>query len=80
MADGWGAMAKVPVAASFRGGRGRWAEGRTHEHLGSGAPDRARIIAITTVTITGMALRDTASQDRAGVLRAIAALVREFRP
>lgn len=38
------------------------------------------IIAITTVIITGTALRDTASQDRAGILRAIAELVRELRP
>jgi hypothetical protein len=38
------------------------------------------IIAIAIVIITGMALRDTASQDRAGILRAIAELVRELRP
>lgn len=38
------------------------------------------IIAITTVIITGTALRDTASQDRADILRAIAKLVRELRP
>ncbi|MEU0807477.1 hypothetical protein [Streptomyces sp. NPDC005970] len=38
------------------------------------------IIAITTVIITGMALKDTASKDRAGILRAIAELVRQLRP
>ncbi|WP_326583761.1 hypothetical protein OG250_34570 [Streptomyces sp. NBC_00487] len=34
------------------------------------------ILAIALVTITGMALKDTASQDRAGILRAVAAFVR----
>jgi hypothetical protein len=38
------------------------------------------IIAITTVIITGTALRDTASQDRADILRAIAELVRALHP
>ncbi|NKI44688.1 hypothetical protein [Streptomyces physcomitrii] len=37
------------------------------------------IFAITTVIITGMALKDTAPQDRAGILHAIAELVRELR-
>ncbi|MFJ3824981.1 hypothetical protein [Streptomyces nodosus] len=37
------------------------------------------ILAIAAVTITGLALKDTASQDRAGILRAVAELVRELR-
>lgn len=37
------------------------------------------ILATTTVIITGMALKGTASQDRASILRAIAELVRELR-
>ncbi|WP_331732838.1 hypothetical protein OG592_42530 (plasmid) [Streptomyces avidinii] len=37
------------------------------------------ILAIALVTITGLALKDTASQDRAGILRAVAACVRELR-
>ncbi len=38
------------------------------------------ILAATAVVITGMALKDTASQDRASILRAIATLVRALRP
>ncbi|MET8380057.1 hypothetical protein [Streptomyces microflavus] len=37
------------------------------------------IIATTAVAITGLALKDTASQDRAGILRAVAELVQELR-
>ncbi|WP_159031801.1 hypothetical protein [Streptomyces lydicus] len=37
------------------------------------------ILAIAAVTIAGLALKDTASQDRAGILRAVAVLVRELR-
>ncbi|MFE2424848.1 hypothetical protein [Streptomyces hokutonensis] len=38
------------------------------------------VLATTTVIITGMALKGTTPQDRAGILRAIAELVRELRP
>ncbi|MER7768735.1 hypothetical protein [Kitasatospora sp. NPDC096140] len=37
------------------------------------------ILAIALVTITGLALKDTASEDRAGILRAVAECVRELR-
>jgi hypothetical protein len=37
------------------------------------------IIAATTVLITALALKNTASHDRAGVLRAITDLVRALR-
>ncbi|GGM06326.1 hypothetical protein GCM10010129_57510 [Streptomyces fumigatiscleroticus] len=37
------------------------------------------ILAISTVIITGMALKGTAPQDRAGILRAVAEVVREIR-
>ncbi|MBT2454893.1 hypothetical protein [Streptomyces sp. ISL-86] len=37
------------------------------------------ILAIAAVTITGLALKDTDSQDRAGILHAVAGLVRELR-
>ncbi|MFJ6000312.1 hypothetical protein [Streptomyces sp. NPDC092370] len=37
------------------------------------------ILATAVVTITGMALKGTASQDRADILRAVAAFVRELR-
>ncbi|MFF3617494.1 hypothetical protein [Streptomyces sp. NPDC002580] len=37
------------------------------------------ILATAVVIITGMALKDTASQDRADILRAVAAFVRELR-
>ncbi|GGW51085.1 MULTISPECIES: hypothetical protein [Streptomyces] len=36
------------------------------------------ILAIALVTMTGLALKDTASRDRAGILRAVAACVREL--
>jgi hypothetical protein len=38
------------------------------------------VLATTTVIITGMALKGTAPQDRARILRAIAELVRQLRP
>jgi hypothetical protein len=37
------------------------------------------IPAIAAVAITGMALKDTAPRDRAGILRAVTELVRELR-
>ncbi|MFF8931478.1 hypothetical protein ACF1AO_29900 [Streptomyces longwoodensis] len=38
------------------------------------------ILATTAMVITGIALKDTPAQYRAGILRAIAELVRELRP
>jgi len=38
------------------------------------------ILAITTVIVTRTALKDTAPQDRAAILAAIAQLVRQLRP
>lgn len=38
------------------------------------------IVATTTVIIIGLALKGTASRDRAGILRAIAELIRQLRP
>jgi hypothetical protein len=37
------------------------------------------ILATTTVIVTGMALKDTAPQDRVAILRAIAQLVQHVR-
>ncbi|MER5587344.1 hypothetical protein ABT090_37690 [Streptomyces asoensis] len=37
------------------------------------------ILATTAVIITGVALKDTASKDRAGILRAVAELLRSLR-
>ncbi|SNT59852.1 hypothetical protein [Actinacidiphila glaucinigra] len=37
------------------------------------------ILAIAAVTITGLALKGTASQDRARILKAVAELLRELR-
>ncbi|MFF1548069.1 hypothetical protein [Streptomyces sp. NPDC058291] len=37
------------------------------------------ILVIALVTITCLALKDTASEDRAGILHAIAACMRELR-
>ena len=74
-------MAMVPVTASSGAAETAW---RKDGHMGIwGAVALLAglvILASTTVVITGLALKDTAPEDRAGILRAIAELVRELRP
>lgn len=76
-----GALAKVLVAASSGAVEAAWRKDG-HMNIWGAAVLLAGlvIIAITAVIITGLALKDTASKDRAGILRAIAELVRQLRP